>query len=218
MTGNNIVQCLLYMLLLTIFAVPLGAFMHRALTGKPGRLERLLYRTAGIDPDEEMSWKKYAVALMVFNFCGMLVVYILQRVQGALPLNPQSLAGVVPQVSFNTAVSFATNTNWQAYGGETTMSSLTQMLALTVQNFVSAASGIAVFAALARGFTRRMEKTIGNFWVDLTRVTLFVLLPLSVVLALLLISQGVVQTFGPYATARLLDPGSPATAYRLPNN
>src|SRR5262249_2508347 len=150
---------------------------------------------------EEMGWKGYAAAMLVFNFVGLVAVYLLQRLQGVLPLNPQGLAAVSPDSSFNTAVSFATNTNWQGYGGETTMSYLTQMLALTVQNFVSAASGMATLVAVIRGFARRSTETIGNFWVDLTRTTLYILLPLSMVLALVLVSQGTVQTFGAYAKA-----------------
>ena len=146
-----------------------------------------------------MGWKTYAVTMLLFNLAGVLVVYALQRLQGLLPLNPQQLGAVSPDSSFNTAVSFATNTNWQGYGGETTMSYLTQMVGLTVQNFASAASGMAVLVALIRGFARRSAETIGNFWVDLTRTTLYILLPLSFVFALVLVSQGVVQTFGPYA-------------------
>ncbi len=137
-----------------------------------------------------MSWQVYALAVLVFNLLGLVAVYVLQRLQGFLPLNPQGFGAVSPDSSFNTAVSFATNTNWQGYGGETTMSYLTQMLALTVQNFVSAATGMAVLVALIRGFVRRSARTIGNFWVDLTRGTLYILLPLSLVLALVLVSQG----------------------------
>ena len=147
-----------------------------------------------------MNWKTYAVAMLLFNLFGLIVVYLLQRVQGVLPLNPQGFGAVSPDSSFNTAVSFATNTNWQGYGGETTMSYLTQMLALTVQNFVSAATGMAVLVALIRGLRARSAQTIGNFWVDLTRTTLYILLPLSLVLAVVLVSQGVVQTFNAYQT------------------
>src|SRR6266436_4293029 len=155
-----------------------------------------------------MGWKTYAVTMLIFNLAGVLVVYALQRLQGLLPLNPQQLGAVSPGSSFNTAVSFATNTNWQGYGGETTMSYLTQMVGLTVQNFASAASGMAVLVALIRGFARRSAETIGNFWVDLTRTTLYILLPLSFVFALVLVSQGVVQTFGPYAKATVVQPTS----------
>jgi K+-transporting ATPase ATPase A chain len=171
-----------------------------------GPLERLVYRLARVRADDDMSWKRYAGAVLVFNMFGALFVYALQRLQASLPLNPAGLPAVSPAVAFNTAVSFATNTNWQVYGGETTLGYLTQMAALTVQNFVSAASGMAVMVALIRGFVRRKADGVGNFWVDLTRGTLYVLVPLSIVLALLLVSQGVVQTFGPYAHAQLLNP------------
>ncbi len=189
--------------------------MARVYEGRPigldrvlGWLERLIYRLCGVRSGEEMGWKAYAVAMLLFNFLGFLAVYLLQRLQGALPLNPQGLGAVPPDSSFNTAVSFATNTNWQGYGGETTMSYLTQMLGLTVQNFVSAATGMAVLAAFVRGFARRSAETIGNFWVDLTRTTLYILLPLSFVFALVLVSQGVVQTVGPYAKVTVVQPTS----------
>src|SRR5206468_6989667 len=143
--------------------------------------------------DQEQGWKAYTVALLLFNVIGILVVYCLQRLQALLPLNPQELGAVTPDSSFNTAISFGTNTNWQGYGGETTMSYLTQMLGLGVQNFLSAATGMTVLVALIRGLARRTVQTIGNFWVDLTRSTLYILLPLSVVWALVLVSQGVVQ-------------------------
>src|SRR5207248_6173491 len=173
-----------------------------------GWLERLIYRLAGVRADEEMTWRTYALTMLLFNLAGLLAVYALQRLQGVLPLNPESLGAVSPDSSFNTAVSFATNTNWQGYGGETTMSYLTQMVGLTVQNFVSAATGMATVAAFIRGFARRSAATIGNFWVDLTRTTLYILLPLSFVFALVLVSQGVVQTVGPYARAALVQPTS----------
>jgi K+-transporting ATPase ATPase A chain len=159
-----------------------------------------------------MNWQTYAIAMLLFNLFGFLAVYALQRIQGVLPLNPQGLGAVTPDSSFNTAASFATNTNWQGYGGETTMSYLTQMLALNVQNFVSAASGMATLAAFIRGFSRRTAQTIGNFWVDLTRSTLYILLPLSVVLALIQVSQGVVQNFKTYETVPLLQ----STSYEDP--
>ena len=213
MTSNGIFQLVLYVVVLTALAKPLGAYMARVYQNQPfgldrvlGGLERFLYRAAGAQPAQEMGWKTYAAAMLLFNFVGLLAVYLIQRLQGVLPLNPQGLAAVSPDSSFNTAVSFATNTNWQGYGGETTMSYLTQMLALTVQNFVSAAAGMATVVALIRGFARRSAETIGNFWVDLTRTTLYILLPLSFVLALILVSQGVVQTFKPYATATVVQP------------
>ncbi len=172
----------------------------------------MIYRLAGVRADEEMTWKTYAVTMLLFNLAGVLAVYALQRVQGVLPLNPAGLGAVSPDSSFNTAVSFATNTNWQGYGGESTMSYLTQMLALTVQNFASAAAGMAVLAAMIRGFARRSVQTIGSFWVDMTRTTLYILLPLSFVLALILVSQGMVQTFGPYVKATVVQ----ATEYDDP--
>ena len=213
MTPNGIFQLALYVVVLIVLARPLGAYMARVYETRPfgldralGWLERLIYRAAGVHPDQEMGWKTYAAAMLVFNLAGLLVVYGLQRLQGILPLNAQGLGAVSTDSSFNTAVSFATNTNWQGYGGETTMSYLTQMLGLTVQNFVSAAVGMAVVVALIRGFARRSAQTIGNFWVDLTRTTLYILLPLSFVLALVLVSQGVVQTFGPYAKVAVVQP------------
>ncbi len=187
--------------------------MARVYQGKPcgldrvlGPVERFIYRLAGITADQEQGWKSYTIALLVFNALGILVVYGLQRLQGFLPLNPQGMSAVSPDSSFNTAVSFATNTNWQGYGGETTMSYLTQMLALGVQNFLSAATGMAVLIALIRGLSRRSSSTIGSFWVDLTRSTLYILLPLSILLATVLVSQGVVQTFRPYQTVTLTQP------------
>jgi K+-transporting ATPase ATPase A chain len=192
----------LYLLLLLLLAKPLGAYMARVFQGERvlltpavGRIERFIYRIAGIRSDEEMDWKTYAVVMLLFNFAGLILVYALQRLQSVLPINPQHLVAVKPDLAFNTAVSFATNTNWQSYAGESTMSYLTQMIALTVQNFVSAATGIAILVALVRGFVRHSAKTIGNFWVDMTRSVLYVLLPLSIILAVILVTQGVVQTF-----------------------
>jgi potassium-transporting ATPase potassium-binding subunit len=203
----------LYVVVLLLAAKPLGLYMARVLEGERtwatrvlGGLERLCYRAARIRPDDEMTWKRYTWAMMLFNLAGLFVVYALQRVQHLLPLNPQHLGAVSSDSAFNTAISFATNTNWQGYGGETTMSDLTQMLGLTVQNFVSAACGIAVLAAMVRGFTRRLAGTVGNFWADLVRSTLYIMLPLSIVLAVVLVSQGVVQTFHPYPVAHLVQP------------
>ncbi len=213
MTGNGVLQLVVYVVVLLALAKPLGAYMARVYEGRPlaldrslGWLERLIYKSSGVRPGNEMGWKTYAVTMLLFNLAGVLVVYALQRLQGLLPLNPQQLGAVSPDSSFNTAVSFATNTNWQGYGGEMTMSYLTQMVGLTVQNFASAASGMAVLVALIRGFARRSAETIGNFWVDLTRTTLYILLPLSFVFALVLVSQGVVQTFGPYAKVAVVQP------------
>ncbi len=215
MTPNGVLQLLLYLVVLLALVRPLGAYMARVYEGRSfgldrvlGPLERLIYRLCGVRPDAEMDWKAYAVAMLLFNLAGMLLLYAIQRLQGALPLNPEKLGPVSPDLAFNTAASFVTNTNWQNYVGETTMSYLTQMLGLTVQNFASAASGMAVLVALIRGFARRSAQTIGNFWVDLTRTTLYILLPLSFVLALALVSQGVVQTFSPYAKVTVVQPTS----------
>ena len=213
MTLNGILQITFYIAVLTLLAKLLGTFMAHVYQREKtfldpvlGPMERLIYRLAKIRPEEEMDWKANAVAMLIFNFVGLLVVYVLQRVQQFLPLNPQGLGPVSPDSSFNTAVSFASNTNWQGYSGETTMSYLTQMLALTVQNFVSAATGMAVLALFIRGIARHSAKTLGNFWVDMTRSILYILLPLSIVLALVLVSQGVVQTFSPYVSVPLLQP------------
>jgi K+-transporting ATPase ATPase A chain len=221
MTPNGYLQLGLYLIVLLALSKPLGVYMARVYENRRigldrvfGPLERLFYRLSGVRADEEMDWKSYAVAMLLFNLAGLLAVYALQRLQGVLPLNPEKLGGVSPDSSFNTAVSFATNTNWQGYGGETTMSYLTQMLGLTVQNFVSAAVGMATLAAFIRGLARRSAKTIGNFWVDLTRTILYILLPLSLVLAVALVSQGVVQTFSAYKTVTLLQP----TSYEEPVN
>jgi K+-transporting ATPase ATPase A chain len=222
MTLNGMLQLLLYMVVLLALAKPLGRYMARVYEGQPtaldrvfGPLERLIYRLCGVRagrPEAEMGWKTYAFAMMLFNLLGLFAVYALQRFQGLLPLNPQDLSAVTSDSSFNTAVSFATNTNWQGYGGETTMSYLVQMLGLTVQNFVSAAAGMATLAAFIRGLSRHTAQTIGNFWVDLTRSTLYILLPLSLVLALIQVSQGVVQNFNAYQTVPLLQ----STSYEEP--
>jgi len=211
MTANAMLQIGLYLAVLLLLVKPLGSYMARVYEGESvwlerllGPFERLVYRLAGTKRESEMSWKDYALAMLVWNLAGIFVVYALLRLQGVLPLNPRGMGATTPDLAFNTAVSFATNTNWQSYGGETTMSYLTQMLGLTVQNFVCAASGMAVLIAVIRGFSRRSSGTIGNFWVDLTRGTLYVLLPLSVVVALILVSQGVVQTFSDYPVASLL--------------
>jgi potassium-transporting ATPase potassium-binding subunit len=212
-SSNGVLQILAYLAVLLLLVKPLGLFMARVYEGERtflspvlGGLERLVYRISGVDPAQEQDWKKYTVALLLFNAVGFLFVYLLQRLQGVLPLNPQDLAAVSPDLAFNTAVSFATNTNWQSYGGDTTMSYLTQMLGLGVQNFLSAASGMAVLMALIRGFARRESGLLGNFWADMTRGTLYVLLPLSTLLALLLVGQGVVQSFEPSRSVALLEP------------
>ncbi|HXZ96222.1 MAG TPA: potassium-transporting ATPase subunit KdpA [Burkholderiales bacterium] len=212
MTGNGYLQLALYLIVLLALAKPLGAYMAGVYEGSNALLnrigapfEKLIYRLCGVNPAQEMHWTQYAVAMLIFNLLGALAVYALQRLQAYLPLNPQSFAAVTPDSSFNTAVSFATNTNWQGYGGESTMSYLTQMAALTVQNFLSAASGMAVLVALIRGFARKTMDTIGNFWVDLTRTTVYILLPLALIVAVLLASQGVVQTFSAYPTVPLVE-------------
>jgi K+-transporting ATPase ATPase A chain len=221
MTSPAWLQLVAYLGLLLLLAWPLGKWLVAVAEGRFPRwmapleaAERGLYRLAGVKPDDGMGWRSYAMALLVFNGLGLLAVYALQRLQGRLPLNPQALAGVSADSSFNTAVSFVTNTNWQGYGGEATMSYLTQMLALAVQNFFSAATGIVVVIALIRGFVARSSLSIGNFWVDLTRVMAYVLLPLSVVLAVILVSQGVIQNFSPYQAVTTLE----VNAYQQPKN
>lgn len=210
MSANGYLQIAFFMVVLIALVKPLGAYMARIYEGQPallnrvgGPIERLIYRLCGVQPEQEMRWTQYALAAIWFSLAGFLAVYALQRFQAWLPLNPQGLAAVSPDSSFNTAISFVSNTNWQGYAGEATMSYLTQMLALAVQNFVSAATGMAVLVALIRGFVRQSAGTIGNFWVDLTRSTLYILLPLSLILAVALVSQGVVQTFSPYQTVPL---------------
>ena len=212
MTSNSYFQIIVYVVTLLALAKPLGWYMARVYEGESVGLNRLLapvetliYRLSGVNPKEEMRWTEYAVGFLIFNLLGALAVFALQRFQASLPFNPQNLPGVSADSAFNTAASFATNTNWQGYSGEVTMSYLTQMLGLTVQNFVSAAAGMATLIALIRGFTRRNADTIGNFWVDLTRSTLYILMPLSLILALVLVGQGVIQTFSPYRSVPLLE-------------
>ena len=217
MTPNSWIQIALYLAVLLLCVKPLGSFMARVYEGdvpawlRPiSPIERGLYKMGGVKTSDEMSWKTYAVAILVFNFIGLVFVYALQRLQGVLPLNPQGLPAVSPDSSFNTAISFASNTNWQGYGGESTMSYLSQMLGLGVQNFLSAATGMAVLVALIRGIRAREANLLGNFWVDMTRSTLYILLPLSLVFSLLFVSQGVVQNFSPYASTRLVQPTTDA--------
>ena len=212
MSANGYLQLALYVVALLALAKPLGAYMARVYGDEPALLkrlgapfERLIYRLCGVDSSKEMGWIQYTVALLLFNLLGGLVVYGLQRLQPYLPFNPQGFGAVSPDSSFNTAISFVTNTNWQGYGGESTMSYLTQMAGLAVQNFLSAATGMVVVIALIRAFARQGVQTIGNFWVDLTRTTLYILLPLSFVLALVLVSQGVPQTFSAYPTTALVE-------------
>jgi K+-transporting ATPase ATPase A chain len=205
MTPVSIAFITVFFLLLLVTVKPFGLYMANVMEGRPiwplrvgARFERFIYRLCGVDPDTQMGWKKYAIALLIFNTLGVIFVYALQRLQAWLPLNPQQFANVSADSSFNTAVSFVTNTNWQGYSGESTMSYLTQMAGLAVQNFLSAATGIVVAIALIRGFARHTSSTIGNVWADLTRSILYILLPLSVVLALVLVGQGVVQNFSAY--------------------
>jgi len=212
MNVNGWLQLALYLAVLLLLIKPLGSYMARVYSETPNRVtrfgapvERLLYRASGVSATEEMSWVRYALAMLVFNVAGLLVVYALLRLQAWLPLNPQHLDNVPADLALNTAISFATNTNWQAYSGESTLGYLTQMLGLGVQNFLSAATGMAVLIALIRSFKRRTCNTIGNFWVDMTRSTLYILLPLSLLLALALVWQGVPQNFSANATVPLLE-------------
>ncbi len=213
MALNSYLQIALYFIILIALVKPLGLYMAKVYQGehtildRPLRpVERLFYRLLGINPQNEMDWKTYAMALLIFSLVSILVVYLVQRFQGFLPLNPANFGPTTPDLAFNTAVSFATNTNWQAYGGETTLSYLTQMVALTVQNFVSAAAGMAVLIAFIRALARRQTSNLGNFWVDLTRGTLYILLPLAFIFSLVLVSQGVVQTLSPYKQVSLIQP------------
>jgi len=212
MTMNGWIQILVFCGIVILLVKPLGGYMHRVFSGDRtplslifGPLERGLYRICGTSDREEQHWTSYAVALLLFNLAGFLVLYVLQRLQGGLPYNPASMSAVDAALAFNTAASFMTNTNWQNYGGESTMSYLVQMAGLTVQNFVSAATGIAIAMALIRGFARASGKSIGNFWVDMTRATLYVLLPLCVVLTLVYVWLGMPQTLGPYVDATTLE-------------
>jgi potassium-transporting ATPase potassium-binding subunit len=212
MTINGWIQIAIYFAILTALVVPLGRFMARVFEGEWTFLspvfrpvEIVLYRSAGVDATRQQHWITYTVAMLLFNAVGFLVVYGLQRLQAVLPLNPAEQSAVAQDLAFNTAVSFTSNTNWQNYGGESTLSYLTQMVGLTTQNFVSAATGIALAIALTRAFARQSVNTVGNFWVDLTRCTLYVLLPLSIIAALILVWQGVPQNLGPYIDATTLE-------------
>jgi K+-transporting ATPase ATPase A chain len=212
MSANGYLQLAFFLAVLIACVKPLGAYMARVYQGESFGIDRIgapiesvIYRLCGVDPSKEMKWVDYAVAMLMFNLLGALVVYGLQRLQAQLPFNPASMTAVSPDSSFNTAISFVTNTNWQGYGGESTMSYLTQMAALAVQNFLSAATGMAVLVALIRAFARQSGETVGNFWVDMTRTNLYILLPLSFVFALVLVSQGVVQTFSAYKSVPLVE-------------
>ncbi len=213
MSLNGWLQITLFITLTLLLAKPMGLYMARVFEGRRtwldpvlGPCERLLYRLTGVNPNEEMRWTEYCVAMLVFTAATLVLTYIIQRIQFYLPFNPQHLPGVAPGLALNTAVSFSTNTNWQAYTPESTMSYLTQMLGLATHNFWSAATGIALAIAFIRGIARREMKTIGNFWVDLTRSTLWILLPISIVLSLAFISQGVIDNLKPYTTATLVQP------------
>jgi K+-transporting ATPase ATPase A chain len=213
MNANALLQFGIFLVVLMLLAKPVGEYLGKVLERDStpldrlvGPVERLLYRLGGITSSDRMDWKDYSFAVLLFNLLGILVVFLLQKAQAGLPWNPQGLPAVPTSLAWNTAVSFVTNTNWQAYGGETTLSHFTQMAGLTVQNFLSAATGMGVMAALARGIRRRKATNLGSFWVDVTRGTLYVLLPLALIFALFLVSQGVVQTLGPNPVARLLSP------------
>lgn len=212
MRYNDYLQFLIYIVLLIAITPPFGRFMARVFEGEKtwlhipfGWLERLTYKASGVNEKEEMNWKTYAAALMIFHIVGIIVLLFFQMVQASLPLNPQNLPNVSWHSALNTAVSFVTNTNWQGYSGEVTMSYLTQMMALTVQNFLSAACGIAVAVALIRGIARKSSSTIGNFWVDMTRTTIYILLPICIIFTVILVGQGVVQTFAAYVHAITLE-------------
>jgi potassium-transporting ATPase potassium-binding subunit len=216
-------QFAVYILVLLALVKPLGLYMARVYQGEWTFLspifapvERLFYRLAGVKPEDEMDWKIYTGTLLLFNLVGLLFLYMLLRLQHVLPLNPMGLKSVTPDLAFNTAISFVTNTNWQSYSGETTLSNLSQMLGLTVQNFLSAATGMAALIAFIRGLVRHTTNKLGNFWVDLIRSTLYILLPLALILALVLVSQGVVQTFQPYKIVQTLDQSAGQSTQTLP--
>src|ERR1700734_1976393 len=214
MTANGWFQILVFLGLILAVTKPMGVFMARVFSRERTFLdpvmrpvERLLYRVTGVDEKHEMRWTEYAISMLLFSAGSMLVLYFIERVQGLLPLNPQKFGAVMPtHLAFNTAASFTTNTNWQEYTGETTMSYFTQMAGLAYHNFISAATGIALAIAFIRGIARRQMETIGNFWVDLVRASLWVLLPFCVVGSLVLVSQGVVQNFKAYDTAKIIEP------------
>jgi K+-transporting ATPase ATPase A chain len=213
MTANGWFQIGVYLLVILAITKPMGVFMARVFSGERTFLdpllrpiERLLYRVTGVDQKQEMRWTEYAIAMLLFSCVSMILLYAIQRLQHWMPWNPQGMANVAPDLAFNTAASFTTNTNWQNYAGEAVMSYLTQMAGLAYHNFMSAATGIALAIALVRGIARRESETIGNFWVDLTRATLWVLLPACVAVSMFFVSQGMIQNLKPYATAQLVDP------------
>lgn len=211
--NGEILQAVLYLAILVVLAIPLGSYIGKVMNGEKVFLSRvmepmegLFYKSLKIDRDEQMTWKKYAGAVLIFNLFGFLVVFLLNLLQGVLPLNPQHFGAISWDLAFNNAVSFVTNTNWQAYSGESSMSYLTQLLGFTVQNFLSAATGIAVLFALIRGFVKVQETGLGSFWADLTKIILYILLPLSLVVSIFLVSQGVVQNFSSYDKVDLVEP------------
>jgi len=223
--GNILIQLTIFCVLVTLLSIPLGLYMARVFTGEHTFLdpvmkpvERLIYRICGVNSAEEQTWTEYAVAMLLFSCAGMLLLYGIERLQYYLPFNPQAMSAVAPDLAFNTAASFTTNTNWQAYSGETTMSYFTQMAGLAFHNFVSAAAGIAVAIAVIRGFVRRSAKTLGNFWIDLTRTILWILLPVCVVLTIVLVWQGVPENFSAYRQVKTVEgaqqtiPGGPVAS------
>jgi K+-transporting ATPase ATPase A chain len=211
-TLNGVLQVLLYLFLILSLTKPVGLYMYKVFNGERTWLspvvvpiELLFYRLCGVNPEEEQKWTGYVIAMLVFSAAGMLLTYVVLRTQQWLPLNPQHLPNVEPQLAFNTAASFTTNTNWQNYAGETTMSYLSQMVALVFHQFASAATGIVLAVALVRGLARRSAQTLGNFWVDFTRAILYLLLPISMVGALIYVSQGMIQNFNPYTVVHTLN-------------
>ena len=225
--SNAILQYSLYLIILVLLAIPLGKYIGKVMNGEKVFLSKLIlpcenfiYKVLGIN-EEDMDWKKYSFSVLAFSAVGFIFLFALNLLQGVLPLNPEGISGSSWDLSFNTTASFITNTNWQAYSGESQLSYLTQMLGLTVQNFLSAGVGIAVLFALIRGFTRVNKSGLGNFWRDLTRIVLYLLVPLSIVLSILLVSQGTVQNFKPYEEVALLeeivlDDGSRVTSQIVP--
>src|SRR5581483_10013158 len=211
-TFNSVLQVLLFLIIVLLVTKPLGLYMTRVFNGERTWLspvfvpvERLFYRLSGINPEEEQKWTGYTISMLIFSLVSMLLLYLIQRTQQWLPLNPPGMGPVEAQLSFNTAASFVSNTNWQNYTGEQTMSYLTQMVGLTFHQFVSAAAGIALAVAVVRGLARRSAQHLGNFWVDLVRATLYILLPICVVIALIFVSQGMIQNFDPYTVVKTLD-------------
>src|SRR5262249_2751209 len=226
MNTSGWIQFAFFVVVLALITKPMGLYLMQVLDAN-GRtwldpvlrpLERGTYRVLGVDPQKEQNWKQYTFAMLLFSLVGCLFTYAILRLQNILPLNPQGLAAVTPDCSFNTATSFTTNTNWQSYVGETTMSYFSQMVGLALHNFVSAATGIAIAAALVRAIARQTAQTIGNFWVDLVRVTYYLLIPVCILFAVFLVSQGMIQNFKPYTKARLVEPAKVSVAKVDANN